>query len=97
MSRSRSRSGQVKPKVQPSSVASIIIIAIAVNQSIDQAVNQSITVISLLSPTGLVILPYSHSSDPRAQAGAVRILPVSRSLYLQTAIDKSRHVQTAGG
>lgn len=40
---------------------------------------------------GLVI-PRSHS-DPRAQAGAVRILPVSSSLYLQTAIDKSHHVK----
>lgn len=62
-------------------------------QSINRSINQSNHHhLSDYCPPGLVILPYSHS-DPRAQAGAVRILPVSRSLYLQTAIDKSRHVK----
>lgn len=79
-SRSRSRFGVNQcPRVGASSI--IIIITNAINQSINRLIIQSPS--SLLS-TGLVI-PYFHS-NPRAQAGAVRILPVSSILYFQTAI-----------
>lgn len=67
----------------------IIIVAFAVNQPVSQSINHR--QLSHTIVPGLVI-PKSHS-DPRAQAGAVRILPVSSTLYLQTAIDKSHHVK----